>query len=94
MPTESTGLLIIRAYVESGSSSPLRAEIRLTSDVSVGIERTVNLVDPEVVVQVVRTWLDEASRAGRLVRTVTRESRDGDGTGSRPEADRVRALRG
>jgi hypothetical protein len=57
MPTERTGLLVIRAYLERGSSSPLRAEIRLTSDVSMGIERTVNLVDPEVAVQVVRAWL-------------------------------------
>jgi hypothetical protein len=59
MPAESTGLLIIRAYLERGSSSPLRAEIRLTSDVSMGIERTVNLVDAEVVVQVVRSWLHD-----------------------------------
>jgi hypothetical protein len=59
MPTQSTGLLIIRAYLERGSSSPLRAEIRLTSDVSMGIERTFNLVDAEVVVQVARSWLND-----------------------------------
>lgn len=54
-----TGLLIIRAYLEAESSSPLRAEIRLTSDVSAGIERTVTLIDRERVAEVVRGWLDE-----------------------------------
>jgi hypothetical protein len=59
MPTSSTGLLIIRTHVETESSPPLRAQIRLTSDVSTGIERTLNLVDADVVAQVVRTWLKE-----------------------------------
>jgi hypothetical protein len=54
---DSTGLLIIRAYVERDSSAPLRAEIRLTSDVSAGIERTLVLADADVVATVVRTWL-------------------------------------
>jgi hypothetical protein len=54
-----TGLLIIRAYLETESSSPLRAEVRLTSDVSAGIERTVTLIDRERVTEVVRRWLDE-----------------------------------
>jgi hypothetical protein len=58
MVTGSTGLLIIRAYLETGSSSPLRAEIRLTSNVAAGIERTVNVVDADVVAEVVRGWLD------------------------------------
>jgi hypothetical protein len=58
MPS-GTGLLIIRAYLENGSSSPLRAEIRLTSDVSVGIERTLTLVDRDRVSEVVRRWLDD-----------------------------------
>jgi hypothetical protein len=58
MPS-GTGLLIIRAYLENGSPSPLRAEIRLTSDVSVGIERTLTLVDRDRVSEVVRRWLDD-----------------------------------
>jgi len=58
MPS-GTGLLIIRAYLETGSPSPLRAEIRLTSDVSAGIERTFTLVDRDRVSEVVRLWLDE-----------------------------------
>jgi hypothetical protein len=59
MAIGNTGLLIIRAYSEADSASPLRAEIRLTRDVSAGIERTLNLADTEGVVQVVRTWLDD-----------------------------------
>ena len=58
MPSGSTGLLIIRAYQEVGSSAPLRAEIRLTSDASMGIERTLTLVDSKLVAQVVLDWLD------------------------------------
>jgi hypothetical protein len=57
--SDSTGLLIIRAYVERDSSAPLRAEIRLTSDVSAGIERTLVLADADVVARVVRGWLDD-----------------------------------
>jgi hypothetical protein len=57
--SSGTGLLIIRAYLETGSLSPLRAEIRLTSDVSAGIERTFTLVDRDRVSEVVRLWLDD-----------------------------------
>jgi hypothetical protein len=59
MAIGNTGLLIIRAYSEADSASPLRAEIRLTRDVSAGIERTLNLADTDGVVQAVRTWLDD-----------------------------------
>ena len=59
MPIGSTGLLIIRAYLETESSAPLRAEIRLTSDVSAGIERALTLVDVDRVAEVVRSWLLE-----------------------------------
>jgi hypothetical protein len=59
MVTGSTGLLIIRAYLDPESSRPLRAELRLTSDVSAGIERTLNLVDPDRVAEAVRSWLED-----------------------------------
>ena len=65
MVTGSTGLLIIRAYVETESSLPLRAEIRLTSDVSAGIERTRTLADADLVVEVVRAWLDDVLKGRR-----------------------------
>jgi hypothetical protein len=77
MHTGSTGLLIIRAYLEAGSPAPLRAEIRLTSDVSTGFERTVTLADRELVARVVRDWLDNilegpATESGRLGGVTTR----------------------
>jgi hypothetical protein len=59
MASGNTGLLIIRAYVETGSTAPLRAEIRLTSDVSAGFERSLTLGDKDVVAEVVRRWLDD-----------------------------------
>ena len=59
MASNNTGLLIIRASVESGSSAPLRARIRLTSDVSVGFQHTLTLDDKDVVAGVVQSWLDD-----------------------------------
>jgi hypothetical protein len=54
-----TGLLIIRAWVEPGSSSPLRAQIRLTTDVSRGLERSLTVAQEEAVVEAVQAWLSE-----------------------------------
>lgn len=54
---ERIGLMIIRAWVEEGSSKPLRAHIRLTSDVSAGVEHTVALADIEGVRDAVDSWL-------------------------------------
>ena len=51
------GLLVIRARLEVGSPAPLRAEVRLTTDVSRGIEEIVNLSDVDSVAALVRTWL-------------------------------------
>lgn len=56
---DRTGLLIIRAWVEDGSSKPLRAQIRLSSDISAGIKRTVTLADADAVCTTVRQWLGE-----------------------------------
>ena len=67
MSSNNTGLLIIRASVESGSSARLRARIRLTSDVSVGFKHTLTLDDKDVVAGVVQSWLDgilDGSAAG------------------------------
>jgi hypothetical protein len=54
-----TGLLIIRAWVEPGSCSPLRAQIRLTTDVAHGFERSLTLAREEAVVEAVQAWLSE-----------------------------------
>jgi hypothetical protein len=52
-----TGLLIIRAWVEVGSSDPLRANVRVTDDVAQGIERTLDVVEPEAVDRIVGAWI-------------------------------------
>ena len=57
MTTDRTGLLIIRAWVEPSSSEPLRAQIRLTTDVSSGFETTLTLARPEAVCAAVSDWL-------------------------------------
>jgi hypothetical protein len=57
--TDKTGLLIIRAWVEEGSSKPLRADVRATTDVSAGFDRTVTLARPEEVGATVQEWLAE-----------------------------------
>jgi hypothetical protein len=60
-----TGLLIIRAWAEPGSSSPLRAQIRLTTDLSLGVERSETLAEADAVVEVVRVWLLEMTTTER-----------------------------
>ena len=59
---DPTGLLIIRAWVEPGSSEPLRAHIRVSTDVSAGIERTVTLARPADVCDLVQQWLNDIVR--------------------------------
>ena len=66
MASDRTGLFIIRAWLEEGSSEPLRAQIRLSTDVSGGVERTLTLVQPEAVCAAVKEWLaDFLSQAER-----------------------------
>jgi hypothetical protein len=60
-----TGLLIIRAWAEPGSSSPLRVQIRLTTDVSLGVECRETIADADAVVEVVRAWLLEMATTAR-----------------------------
>ncbi len=59
MLDDRTALLIIRAWVENGSVEPLRANIRLTSDVSAGFQRTLTLARPEAIADAVAAWLRE-----------------------------------
>jgi len=54
-----TGLLIMRAWAEPGSSSPLRVQIRLTTDVSLGVERSETLTEQDAVIEIVQAWLLE-----------------------------------
>lgn len=59
MTKTRTGLLIIRAWAEPGSSSPLRAQIRLTTDVSLGVERSETITEADAVIGIVQIWLLE-----------------------------------
>jgi hypothetical protein len=57
--SDKTGLLIIRAWVEEGSSARLRAAVRATTDVSTGFDRTVTLARADEVGATVQEWLAE-----------------------------------
>ena len=60
MSKSRTGLLIIRAWVGPGSSSsPHRAELRLTTDVPEEMERSLVVAQEEAVVEAVQAWLSE-----------------------------------
>jgi hypothetical protein len=59
MPLDRTGLLIIRAWIEHGSSKPLRAQIRLATDVSAGFASEMTLADIDAVSAAVETWLQD-----------------------------------
>jgi hypothetical protein len=65
MTRTRTGLLVIRAWVEPGSASPLRAQIRLTTDVSVGFERSRTVTQADAVMEIVQSWLLEMVAAPR-----------------------------
>jgi hypothetical protein len=60
--TERTGLLIIRAWTEPGSSEPLRVQVRLSTDVSAGFARTLTLAGAEAVCATVQEWLADIQR--------------------------------
>lgn len=57
--SDRTGVLILRAWLEEGSSEPLRVQIRSTTDVSAGEERSVTLSRRDSIRTAVEDWLDE-----------------------------------
>ena len=59
MTTVPTGLLIIRAWAEPGSTHPLRAHISRTTDVGLGVQREHTLADVDAVCAEVQQWLNE-----------------------------------
>ena len=59
MPLNHTGLFIIRAWVEQGSLKPLRAHIRLTTDVAAGFACETTLADVHAVSAAVESWLQD-----------------------------------
>lgn len=68
MDSDRTGLLIIRAWIEPGSTEPLRAFIRVTTDVSEGVERTLTLSRADDVHAAVQDWLDEIFKVSEPLR--------------------------
>ena len=56
---DRTALMIIRVWSEGQSLEPLRANIRVTTDVSTGFQRTLTLAQPEAIKEVVDAWLQE-----------------------------------
>lgn len=65
MDGDGTGLLIIRAWTEPGSSETLRAQVRLSGDISAGFDRTVNLARADEICDLVREWLAGIVAAAR-----------------------------
>ena len=65
MAPPRTGLLIIRAWTEGASSSPLRTRIRLTTDVAAGFESEMTIADVQGVCMAVETWLLDVLAAER-----------------------------
>jgi hypothetical protein len=59
MSPPRTGLLIIRARCEETSSRPLRAHIRLTTDISSGFEASMTLTQVAAVGKTVEGWLED-----------------------------------
>jgi hypothetical protein len=53
------GLLIIRAWMEKGSSKPLRAHIRATSNVNKAFDKEVTVTDVPAATKEVEAWLDD-----------------------------------
>ena len=56
-------LLTIRAWCEEGSSDPLRAEIRMTSDVSSGFQTVEVVAQRQRVMDAVKAFLDDVFAA-------------------------------
>lgn len=59
MRSSRTGLLVIRVWLEERSQQPLRAQIRLTTEVSTGFEPAMTLTEVDAACQVVRDWLEQ-----------------------------------
>jgi hypothetical protein len=60
-----TGLLVVRAWIEAGSSSPLRVNMRSTTEVSEGFQREANFADAAAAGVALRVWLEALEEVGR-----------------------------
>ncbi len=62
-PLDTTALMVIRVWIEPASEVTLRAQIRQTSDVSLGFQGSLTVTDVDAVVALVRTWLERTVEA-------------------------------
>lgn len=53
--------MVIRAWVEKGSAKLLRAQVRQTSDVSVGFESEATIAEPDLVLAEVKVFLESVT---------------------------------
>ena len=56
-PADVTALFLIRLRFEAGSSRQMRAEIRMTRDVTAGFQESLTVTDVESAVALLREWL-------------------------------------
>jgi hypothetical protein len=61
MPREPVGVLILRVWLERGSATPFRADLRLTTDVGFGPSVSLYLAEPGEVIDAVREFLERVS---------------------------------
>ena len=59
MSRDRTGILIIRAWLEQGSTAPLRAHIRQTTDIATGLRDGDTETDEDAITAVVLAWLQQ-----------------------------------
>jgi hypothetical protein len=52
-------MLIIRAWVEPGSSFPLRIQLRISTDVSAGFDSNLTVTQEEEAIASVQAWLSD-----------------------------------
>lgn len=59
MARDRVGLLIIRTWMEPGSTEPFIALVRVSTDVSAGFQNTVMQARTEDVLATVQKWLSD-----------------------------------
>ena len=56
-PADVTALFLVRVRFEAGSTQPMRAEVRMTPDVTAGFGASSTVTDVEAAVTLLREWL-------------------------------------
>ena len=61
LPREPVGVLILRVWLEQGSPTPFRADIRVTADVGFVPSASLYLAEPGEVIDAVREFIARVS---------------------------------